>query len=309
MYCNKCGAQLPLNSGFCTYCGSNIEAAVSQLAPVPHPAPPQSTGLATAGLILGIIGLLLSFIPIFNIVISAPLAILAVIFGCVMLFKKAGTGRALTAVLTGGLAIVVIVFITFVVDWDFILDELDGIYTDGIYYESIVEGSSENEDEPVANSPINGRFSREIFSGNSFKYRTWYDSALFTFFEDSTFEIVYDDGPVYRGTFSVYNGLFIHVKAREIEENPPEYYVSSEQISYLVDGMVNVTNAMIAQNPTGILDVYLLYMLAEEMDENGVTTQMTVPQPYLIKYDPESGVGETINIFAATSGELTLMVD
>lgn len=64
------------------------------------------SGLATAGMVLGIIGVCLSFIPVLNNA-AFILGILAVIFGIVALIKKASLGKTLTALICGVLAIVI----------------------------------------------------------------------------------------------------------------------------------------------------------------------------------------------------------
>ena len=66
----------------------------------------KKSGLATAGLVLGIIGICLSFIPILNNA-SFFLGILAVIFGIIPLVKKAGKGKAIAAVILGVLSVVI----------------------------------------------------------------------------------------------------------------------------------------------------------------------------------------------------------
>lgn len=64
------------------------------------------SGLATAGMVLGIIGVCISFIPVVNNA-AFVLGILAVIFGIVALIKKASLGKTLTALICGVLAIVI----------------------------------------------------------------------------------------------------------------------------------------------------------------------------------------------------------
>ena len=54
----------------------------------------KKSGFATAGLVLGIIGICLSFIPILNNA-SFFLGVLAVIFGLISLIKKASKGKAI----------------------------------------------------------------------------------------------------------------------------------------------------------------------------------------------------------------------
>lgn len=64
------------------------------------------SGLATAGMVLGIIGICTSFIPIVNNA-SFVLGILAVVFGCITLIKRASLGKTITALILGVLAIVI----------------------------------------------------------------------------------------------------------------------------------------------------------------------------------------------------------
>ncbi|MCH0538334.1 DUF4190 domain-containing protein [Streptomyces sp. MUM 203J] len=77
--------------------------------PAPEPVQPKGNGLAVAGLVLGILALVFSFIPIVNVIVW-PLAILGVIFGAIGLAKsgKAGKGKgaSITALITSALAVV-----------------------------------------------------------------------------------------------------------------------------------------------------------------------------------------------------------
>ena len=65
-----------------------------------------SSGLATAGMVLGIIGVVLSFIPIIN-NIAFFIGILALIFGIIGIVKKAGKGKAIAGIVLGILSIVI----------------------------------------------------------------------------------------------------------------------------------------------------------------------------------------------------------
>ena len=65
-----------------------------------------SSGLATAGMVLGIISVVLSFIPIIN-NIAFFIGILALIFGIIGIVKKAGKGKAIAGVVLGILSIVI----------------------------------------------------------------------------------------------------------------------------------------------------------------------------------------------------------
>lgn len=66
----------------------------------------KKSGLATAGLVLGIVGICLSFIPILNNA-SFFLGILAVIFGIISLSKKISKGKAIAALILGALSVVI----------------------------------------------------------------------------------------------------------------------------------------------------------------------------------------------------------
>lgn len=66
----------------------------------------EKSGLATAGFVLGIIGVVLSFIPIINNA-AFVLGVLSLIFGIVSLIKKAGKGKAIVATILGILSIVI----------------------------------------------------------------------------------------------------------------------------------------------------------------------------------------------------------
>ena len=65
-----------------------------------------SSGLATAGMVLGIIGVVLSFIPIIN-NIAFFIGILALIFGISGIVKKAGKGKAIAGIVLGILSIAI----------------------------------------------------------------------------------------------------------------------------------------------------------------------------------------------------------
>jgi hypothetical protein len=72
--------------------------------PVQSQPPTKKTGFATAALVLGIIGLVFAFIPIFGIFIAIPLGVLAVIFAVIGLVKK-NKGLSIAGLITGALAI------------------------------------------------------------------------------------------------------------------------------------------------------------------------------------------------------------
>lgn len=65
----------------------------------------EKSGLCTAGLVLGIIGVCTSFVPIIN-NLSFIMGVLAVIFGLVSI-KKAGKGKMIATIVLGVLAIII----------------------------------------------------------------------------------------------------------------------------------------------------------------------------------------------------------
>lgn len=80
--------------------------------PVPTAALPTTDGLSTAGMVLGIIGISLVWIPFLG-VVALPLGILAVIFGGIGFYKvqsekvAMSIAKPVTALTTGGLTILI----------------------------------------------------------------------------------------------------------------------------------------------------------------------------------------------------------
>ena len=116
----------------------NMEQPMNQ-----EPAPEQKTRskLATAGMVLGIIAIATSFIPIVNNA-SFVLGILALIFGAVCLVKRRSKGKAITALVTGILAVAITLAMQSAVDkalndLDEDLDRLTGEKTDDILQDSL----------------------------------------------------------------------------------------------------------------------------------------------------------------------------
>lgn len=64
------------------------------------------SGFATAGLVLGIVGVCTAFIPIIN-NLSFFMGILAFIFGIIAFMKKCGKGKVIASIILGILAIVI----------------------------------------------------------------------------------------------------------------------------------------------------------------------------------------------------------
>lgn len=89
----------------------------------------KKSGLATAGFVLGIIGIATSFIPIINNA-SFVLGVLATIFGIIALIKKNGSkGKTITAIILGILTIVFVINLQQM--WTESLNELGNEITGG----------------------------------------------------------------------------------------------------------------------------------------------------------------------------------
>lgn len=65
-----------------------------------------TSGLATAGMVLGIIAIVGAWIPFLN-VVSIILGALALVFGIIALVKKKSLGKSLAAIILGGLSVIV----------------------------------------------------------------------------------------------------------------------------------------------------------------------------------------------------------
>lgn len=68
----------------------------------------KKSGFATAGLVVGIIGICTSFIPIVNNA-SFILALLGIIFGIISLIKNASKGQAIAGIIISILAIIIVI--------------------------------------------------------------------------------------------------------------------------------------------------------------------------------------------------------
>lgn len=104
----------------------------------------KKSGLATAGLVLGIIGVCTSFIPIIN-NLSFVMGILAIIFGIVALLKKSSKGKVIAGIILGILAIVITIN-----SQKALSDSLDALSNDINSSLSNINGT--NTEEILANS-------------------------------------------------------------------------------------------------------------------------------------------------------------
>ena len=108
----------------------------------------EKSGLATAGMVLGIIAVLLSFIPIINNV-AFVLGVLALIFGAIPLFKKKSVGKSIAGVVMGILSIA----ITLMMQQAF-SDALDEVIDGGSVQQSEASQDAEEVAEFGTSEPI-----------------------------------------------------------------------------------------------------------------------------------------------------------
>jgi|GEM_PF-5243952 hypothetical protein len=294
MNCSRCGHQLSDNSNFCQNCGNiisqqntnfsqpdintNQAGDFSQQPVPPYPNQQPSTLLGKISKITGIASIILVFVLQILII---PFAIVGLIFG----YKnKKLTNKIDIGIILNLIAIVIAIPI-------FIL------------YDNILPDSNTDNNDTSANTnagQIKGQFSREIFSGKSFDYKTSFDNAVFTFKADSTFECAYTGGTTYKGKFEVYNGLNITAKATKIAADS-----NIKNAEALADDIRNVSTSMMSDSEA-ILNTYLLYLQVSESTENGHTDSIDILQPFLIKYDPSTNTGTAVNILGRTQGSFTL---
>ena len=104
MYCSKCGAQNPEGTSICQSCAAplSVAAPATTSTVVSPPAPKESSGLAVAALVLGILGFF-----------TGITSILAIIFGAIGISQTkrnsnlGGRGMAVAGLVMG---IVVVAF-------------------------------------------------------------------------------------------------------------------------------------------------------------------------------------------------------
>ncbi|MBQ5321133.1 MAG: DUF4190 domain-containing protein [Oscillospiraceae bacterium] len=111
----------------------------------------KKSGLSTAGLVLGIIGICLSFIPIINNA-AFVLGVLAAVFGIVGLVKKKGTGKAIAGLILGVLAIVITISMQAAAlkAIDDAVNEIDGIVSE--FNDDMGYITGDKTDDILANS-------------------------------------------------------------------------------------------------------------------------------------------------------------
>ena len=275
MYCNKCGNLLSEGVRFCSNCGNNVEINNNQNSiNNVNNNKNDKTGLYT--LICGICSI------IFAGVIGLILGIASLILRKKETTKSTeGKIGKILAIIGIVLSIVSLCFSAYIVDsiFDF-KSNIDEKQENDNY-------TSDNNNEDTTNK-VKGRYSREIFSGNTFDYETGYDKAVFKFKDDSTFEVSYVGGATYKGTYEIYNGLFITVRANEIKEDK-----TIDKSEELANNIINVSNKMMGNT---LLDTYLLWLKTDD----------GILQPFMLCYDEDTKSGDMVNIYAQLQGKLYL---
>ncbi len=101
MICSKCGKELENNAKFCNSCGSKVEEKkVAEVKEVKKEEPRRSNGLGIAGMVIGIVSIILSFfLTVFILVVPIVGLILS-------LCSKGKKGFKITGIITNALAIV-----------------------------------------------------------------------------------------------------------------------------------------------------------------------------------------------------------
>ena len=132
MYCKNCGAQIPNDSKFCTYCGSKMENedvvyvkedVVNDVELVNNNNEPVNTskgpwnGFAKAGNVLGIVSICIFWIPIYGLIFAFSLGIPGIVLSSLgkrstSYRNRANAGLTLSII---SLALAFVAYIIFIV--------------------------------------------------------------------------------------------------------------------------------------------------------------------------------------------------
>ena len=111
-YCPNCGSELTEGAKYCDNCGAAlVQQPVQQIQPqqyAPVTQPGKHTGFGTAGLVLGIIAVIMSATIILG-VIGLILGILAIIFGAIAFWGKSRDKYGLAGFICGLIAVILYV--------------------------------------------------------------------------------------------------------------------------------------------------------------------------------------------------------
>lgn len=110
MFCPKCGTEAVTGAGYCRGCGTHLQAATAVARPTTPtvPAPQQNVhnSPGTAGGVIGIVGFVLSWIPLLGILIGLLLGVIAIVLGGVGLSGQRPKGMAITGLVLGIVTVV-----------------------------------------------------------------------------------------------------------------------------------------------------------------------------------------------------------
>lgn len=121
MYCKYCGSKLMNNAKFCTNCGNNTEIEEVKTEIVENKV--NNTGSETAALVLGIISLILFFIPVIGLI----LGIISLILGS-NYKKKTGKSVGFALGLAGTILNVVFTLFILLIVFIALVDTADNDY-------------------------------------------------------------------------------------------------------------------------------------------------------------------------------------
>lgn len=138
MNCSRCGALLVPGARFCDVCGTQFASPLAAAgqpmmpgspyppgSPAARPGPMKPSGLSIAGLVTGIVSLVLFW----TVWLSIPLAICGIVFGAIALppanrGERGGRGFAITGIVTGTISIGILI-IGFAIAASFVSSSLD----------------------------------------------------------------------------------------------------------------------------------------------------------------------------------------
>lgn len=110
VFCPKCGTEAVTGAGYCRACGNQLQAATALARPATPPALTSQQNAhnspGTAGGVIGIVGFVLSWIPLLGILIGLLLGIIAIVLGGVGLSGQRPKGMAITGLVLGIVTVV-----------------------------------------------------------------------------------------------------------------------------------------------------------------------------------------------------------
>ena len=289
MFCTNCGNKIEDDAKFCTNCGNSLKSDFNNVNNNNYQNSnynynnvknsnnnvnsSSNNDSGTLALIFGICSL------IFNGILGVVSGIIGIVCSRKETVPSKNGKAGLILGIIGIISSIIIPLFIYPIIEEAILDFIDEL--DIIEY---VENIEDIEDDTI----IEGLYSKEIFSGNSFTFESIYSSATFKFSKDSRFEVIYKSGETYVGTYEVYNGFNITTKANQIRNDS-----SVKNANELADDIIEVSNKMMEDN---YMNTYLLW----------IKTDSGILQPFLIEYNENSNSGVAVNLYAAEQGSFTL---